>query len=71
MNGRDLALGLMAGLALAGAVRKRGSANTERKILVLDPSLLTVVREQVQEGSRNELPPEEILEAYSYGKCFW
>ena len=49
MNGRDLALGLMAGLALAGAVRKRGSANTERKILVLDPSLLTVVREQVQE----------------------
>jgi len=26
MNGRDLALGLVAGLALAGAVRKRGSA---------------------------------------------
>ena len=27
MNGRDLALGLVAGLALAGAVRKRGSGN--------------------------------------------
>ena len=41
------------------------------EILVLDPARLSVVREQVQEGSRNERPPEEILEAYSYGKCFW
>lgn len=29
MNGRDLALGLVAGLAVAGAVRRRGSRSTE------------------------------------------
>lgn len=34
MNGRDLALGLVGALALAGAVRRRGGANTEREIFV-------------------------------------
>ncbi len=29
MNGRDLALGVVAGLAVAGALRTRGSRNTE------------------------------------------
>ena len=34
MNGRDLALGLVGALALAGAVRRRGGANVEREIFV-------------------------------------
>lgn len=34
MNGRDLALGLVAGLALAGAVRRRGSGNAAHAIFI-------------------------------------
>ncbi len=34
MNGRTLALGLVGALAVAGAVRRRGGANTDREIFV-------------------------------------
>lgn len=65
MNGRDLALGLVAGLALAGAVRKRGSRATLEGIPAsirrddLPPDMVTLLGDFIEEryGSDDGEPP--------------